>query len=706
MARAPKREASRHPAWSCSGLQRALPPSGDGVNVFILVPFHGAGAAVRATLAPMCEAPQCAGRSKVQGASLQQQYMELQHAPLEERAARGCIILELAGIAGLERWAAARACHHAYGSRAQPGSAPGTLQALANALGNTVLCVSPDCGALVHLNAARRAARASGRSIFMPGDGCANRSCTRTHAQPARYARRQAHMASALLGGRRTLVMWPPTTATRVAQVAAPPALALAIASEAVSREPPTTAVSSAAPRARMHFRQRCVVLRPRGGTGSGADVMSEEVVAARRTRFGLASAGARRVVTGLVTRADLNGLPCIVQEYNAERERYVVAVAITRDGGETEVISVKPANLAGCKQVAQPSASVAAAAVPVADAADVAATSAAPTAEVADAGEEVSWAALRAAQADSDEEAPETVPMPLASEAAAAEAAAEAEAAVAEAAAVSAVATAAAEAAAAAVEAPAAKRPRGERGAASKAQQNKRKKERKKNKRGGSGGGDNSGSSNDGGNGGSGGGGGGHAQGGGEGSGGDGGGTSMAEVLVPETPREREFARQNAELAASLTTAESSLRTVRRHQRADVATAEARGVKKERKRWKVAKGAKRGSRVKAQLAQAHAARRDKQQKRKGDGSAAAAAGSISSLSVHELKRRIAAGGGDTTGCIEKADLVRLLVKQRIRDAKQQRQQQHFAQQQKPKRPRGTQRQEQRHTKRQRRQQA
>ena len=74
-------------------------------------------------------------------------------------------------------------------------------------------------------------------------------------------------------------------------------------------------------------------------------------------------------------------------------------------------------------------------------------------------------------------------------------------------------------------------------------------------------------------------------------------------------------------------------------------------------------------------------------------------------LSIPELKRRIAARGIDSTGCIQREDLVGLLVAQRVRDAKNAKRQKHFAQQQQGKRPRGAWKQEQRHAKRQRRQQ-
>ena len=165
-------------------------------------------------------------------------YVNLQHATADERVSHGCFELELAGVDGIARWAAARARHHPHG-RPRKGRSLGTQQARAEALGKTVMCMRAGCGAMVHLNAARRAAHAAGRNFFVAGDGCASRSCTRTHAQPARFRRRQEQMAAALLSGKRALVMWPPTTAARVAQVAAPAAVTEVIVRQAATRIEP-----------------------------------------------------------------------------------------------------------------------------------------------------------------------------------------------------------------------------------------------------------------------------------------------------------------------------------------------------------------------------------------------------------------------------------------------------------------------------------
>jgi hypothetical protein len=387
----------------------------------------------------------------------------------------------------------------------------------------------------------------------------------------------------------------------------------------------------------------KTVELKPVGG-----DVESAEAAAARRTRFGFASAGARRTIVGLVGRPELNGRACILQRFIEESGRYEVATV-----EDAIVVSVKPVNLTAA---AAPEAAAPAEAAPAAVAA---APAAAPPAR-----------ALTQESSDGAEAA--TVDGSTTSATAA-----------------SATTSTATSAGEVEVEGGTDKRPRGTRGAASKAKQNAAARERKKQKRAGGGGG---GGGDDGASGG--------------GSAGAGGGSSSsgaAADLVPATPREEQFARLAAEEKAARQAAESSLHTTRRHQRADEKTAAARATAVERKRWKQAKAAKRGSRVKAQLAQAHAARREKQQKRKGSDSAGQ---KLNDLSVAELKRRIAAQGLDCSSMLEKPELVRLLVKQRIKEMKEGRRQQHFAQQRKPKRPRGADRQERRHDARQERQKA
>ena len=90
-----------------------------------------------------------------------------------ERVSHGCFELELAGVDGIARWAAARARHHPHG-RPRKGRSLGTQQARAEALGKTVMCLRANCGAMVHLNAARRAAHAAGRRRYQ-GMGAGNR---------------------------------------------------------------------------------------------------------------------------------------------------------------------------------------------------------------------------------------------------------------------------------------------------------------------------------------------------------------------------------------------------------------------------------------------------------------------------------------------------------------------------------------------------
>jgi hypothetical protein len=144
----------------------------------------------------------------------------------KERLVAGCELIEVGSADSRERWTAARARHHAWHERARPGSADGTKRALRAAQGCTLLCMAAGCESLVHLQSARRHARAFNRASFALGDGCANRLCTRSHAQPRHIACTQAGTASALLEpDGNTLVLWPSTVHTRVNLWAVPPSL-------------------------------------------------------------------------------------------------------------------------------------------------------------------------------------------------------------------------------------------------------------------------------------------------------------------------------------------------------------------------------------------------------------------------------------------------------------------------------------------------
>lgn len=103
-------------------------------------------------------------------------------------------------------WAAARARCHPYGSRAERGRAAGTLRAIGTAQALTLRCRAD--GALVHMQAARRRARAEGRDEYEAGDGCGSRRCSRNF-RPAQFLRGQASMADGLEYGARFLIEWP-----------------------------------------------------------------------------------------------------------------------------------------------------------------------------------------------------------------------------------------------------------------------------------------------------------------------------------------------------------------------------------------------------------------------------------------------------------------------------------------------------------------
>ena len=111
-----------------------------------------------------------------------------------------------------EAWALSRARHHAPGSRARPGLAQGTLDALAAAQALTAVCRS--CGALVHVQAARRCARELRCGTFAPGYGCGSRICS-LNFRPGQFLQGQLAMAAALSAGARLLVVWPESVDSR-----------------------------------------------------------------------------------------------------------------------------------------------------------------------------------------------------------------------------------------------------------------------------------------------------------------------------------------------------------------------------------------------------------------------------------------------------------------------------------------------------------
>lgn len=97
---------------------------------------------------------------------------------------------------------------------------------MTQALARTTICAG--CSGLVHFEAARRQAKACGRSSFEVGDGCANAGCA-SRSQPARYRSNQTKMAQALLGHadtHRDLILWPATADPRTDVWIVPRALA------------------------------------------------------------------------------------------------------------------------------------------------------------------------------------------------------------------------------------------------------------------------------------------------------------------------------------------------------------------------------------------------------------------------------------------------------------------------------------------------
>ena len=90
------------------------------------------------------------------------------------------------------------------------GGAAGSHRALARENCATVVCLLEGCGALVHLHAARRQARAAGRVHFEAGDGCAGPECSQNFRR-AQFAAAQRRMAAALQAEEpeRFLAEWP-----------------------------------------------------------------------------------------------------------------------------------------------------------------------------------------------------------------------------------------------------------------------------------------------------------------------------------------------------------------------------------------------------------------------------------------------------------------------------------------------------------------
>ena len=127
-------------------------------------------------------------------------------ADLSEYATEPVVVSLDAGVDSHEEWAASRARHHPYDSRARRGRAKGTLRSIGTAQALTLRCRAD--GALVHMQSARRRARAEGRDEYEAGDGCSSRRCSRNY-RPAQFLRGQASMADGLEDGERLLIEWP-----------------------------------------------------------------------------------------------------------------------------------------------------------------------------------------------------------------------------------------------------------------------------------------------------------------------------------------------------------------------------------------------------------------------------------------------------------------------------------------------------------------
>ena len=135
------------------------------------------------------------------------------------------------GMEARVRWADNRASGWFPTKGVGRGRAPGSEAARQRARTLTAVCLRPGCDALVTMARARQQARAAGRHLLAPGDGCASQTCSRSW-RPQRFKRAQRATADAIERGERLLVCWPadasdrdvwvhsPTTARRAAAAA------------------------------------------------------------------------------------------------------------------------------------------------------------------------------------------------------------------------------------------------------------------------------------------------------------------------------------------------------------------------------------------------------------------------------------------------------------------------------------------------------
>jgi hypothetical protein len=112
--------------------------------------------------------------------------------------------LPCAGAADREWWRLRRVSVP-WSARPRRGEDEGTLEALAQAHANTIICGGCEF-ALVDLLSARAAARRAGRSRLAAADGC---SACGAHARPGRLLETQLRMARDVLAGERTLLARP-----------------------------------------------------------------------------------------------------------------------------------------------------------------------------------------------------------------------------------------------------------------------------------------------------------------------------------------------------------------------------------------------------------------------------------------------------------------------------------------------------------------
>ena len=126
-----------------------------------------------------------------------------------EIRAPGDEVLKRSSAEDWARWAESRAQHRPLHEQIGKGRAKGTLASLQQNNTFTLICAEPSCRALIDKHSARRQAVRSGRTNYIPGDGCGSYTCAQNRHHKRRFKDRQMCMKAQLASGARVIVRWP-----------------------------------------------------------------------------------------------------------------------------------------------------------------------------------------------------------------------------------------------------------------------------------------------------------------------------------------------------------------------------------------------------------------------------------------------------------------------------------------------------------------